>query len=73
MRAAKTNIARKKLITTKEVQQEFLDMDIRKIRAFLNQFCTYKKIGKTYYYPRKEVEKLLLDEECSTEFCIGMY
>lgn len=63
----------RKLMTTKEVQQEYLDMDIRKVRAFLNRFCSYKKIGQTYYYPRKEVEKLLLDEECCTEFSIGVY
>lgn len=64
---------RRRLMTTKEVQEEFLDMDIRKVRAFLNQYCTYKKIGQTYYYSRKEVEELLLDGECCTEFCIGMY
>lgn len=64
---------RRKLMTTKEVQEEFLDMDIRKVRAFLNQYCTYKKIGQTYYYSRKEVEELLLSEECCTEFGIGKY
>lgn len=68
-----SNIRKLKLITAKEVQQEYLNMDIRKIRAFLNQFCGYKKIGKTYYYSRSEVEKLLLDEENCTEFKIGMY
>lgn len=73
MRATKTDITRKKLMTTNEVQQEFLDMDIRKVRAFLNQYCSYKKIGKVYYYSRKEIETLLLNEECSTEFRVGMY
>lgn len=73
MRDTGADNRKRKLMTTKEVQEEFLDMDIRKVRAFLNRFCSYKKIGQTYYYSRKEVEKLLLDGENSTEFCIGMY
>lgn len=73
MRDTETITDKRKLMTTREVQEEFLNMDIRKVRAFLNQFCSYKKIGKNYYYLRAEVEKLLLDEECSTEFFVGMY
>lgn len=64
---------KRKLITAKEVQVEYLDMDIRKIRAFLNRYCGYKKIGRTYYYSRSEVEALLLDEENGFEFTIEGY
>lgn len=67
------NLRKRKLITTKEVQQEYLNMDIRKVRGFLNSFCSYKKIGNTYYYSRSEVEKLLLDENNSIEFELAAY
>ncbi len=61
---------KKKCMTAKEVQDEFINMDIRKLRSFLNQYCSYKKIGKNYYYIRQEVEKLLLDSENSFEYSI---
>lgn len=64
---------RRKLITSKDVQMEYLDMDIRKVRVFLNSYCSYKKIGNTYYYPRSEVERLLLDDDVSSEFKIDAY
>lgn len=67
------DMKRRKLITAKEVREEYLDMDIRKIRRFLNRFCGYKKIGRTYYYSRLEVEALLLDEENGIEFTIETY
>lgn len=61
---------KKKLMTCKEVQQEFLPMDVRKLRTFLNTYCSFKKIGNVYYYNRSEVEKLLNDTENSFEFPI---
>lgn len=67
------NIKSCRLMTAKEVQAEYLNMDIRKLRCFLNEFCTYRKIGKTYFYSRAEVEKLLLDENSSTEFQLIAY
>lgn len=57
-----------KLMTAKEVQAEYLNMDIRKLRAFLNQNISYIKIGVRYYYQRAEVEKLLMDTENSYEY-----
>ena len=61
---------KKKCMTAKEVQEEFINMDIRKLRSFLNQYCSYKKIGKNYYYIRQEVETLLLDSKNSFEYSI---
>ena len=44
-------------MTAKEVQEEFINMDIRKLRSFLNQYCSYKKIGKNYYVRVRCVKK----------------
>lgn len=63
----------RKMMTAMEVQREFLNMDIRKIRTFLNQYCNYKKIGNTYMYLRSEVEALLLDQDNSYEFPLERY
>lgn len=63
---------KRKCMTAKEVQQEYLDMDIKKLRAFLNRYCSYKKIGNTYFYPRSEVEELLLNHK-NTEYQIETY
>lgn len=65
-------VPKRKCMTAKEVKEEYLDMDIKKIRAFLNQYCSYKKIGNTYVYSREEVERLLLSED-SIEFQIDTY
>lgn len=54
---------RRKLLSVLDVQSEYLDMDCRKLRAFLNSNCNYKKIGNTYFYSRAEVESLLLSDE----------
>lgn len=62
-----------KLMTAKEVQEEFLDMDIRKLRAFLNQNVAYIKIGSRYFYHRSAVESLLTDTENSYEFKLSRY
>lgn len=64
--------SKRKCMTAKEVQQEYLDMDIKKLRAFLNRYCSYKKIGNTYFYPRSEIEELLLNHE-NTEYKIETY
>ena len=63
---------KRKCMTAKEIKMEILDMDIKKLRIFLNQYCSYKKIGNTYYYSRKEVEELLLGDN-NIEFDIGTY
>lgn len=65
--------SKKKLMSAKDVQEEYLNMDIRKLRAFLNQNIAYVKIGVRYYYQRSQVEKLLLDTENSYEFRLDNY
>ena len=57
-----------KLITLKEIQKEYLNIDRRRLQTLLNRFCAYKKIGRIYYYSRAEVERMLLDEENSVEY-----
>lgn len=54
---------RRKLLSVQDIQREFINMDARKLRAFLNANCNYKKIGNTYYYSRAELEDLLLADE----------
>lgn len=62
-----------KLMTAKDVQKEFLNMDIRKLRAFLNQNIAYIRIGRRFFYHRSEVEELLTDTENSYEFEMDTY
>lgn len=62
----------RKLLSIQDIQREYLDMDCRKLRAFLNSQCNYKKIGNTYYYSRAEVNSLLLSEE-KVEYEINPY
>lgn len=62
----------RKLLSVQDIQREYLDMDCRKLRAFLNSQCNYKKIGNTYYYSRAEVNSLLLSEE-KVEYEINPY
>lgn len=64
--------SRRKLLSVLDVQSEYLDMDCRKLRAFLNSNCNYKKIGNTYFYSRAEVESLLLSDE-KMEYEISPY
>lgn len=59
---------KKKLMTSKDIQEEFLDMDIRKLRAFLNQNIAYIKVGKRYYYKRADLEKLLNLNDCTKSY-----
>ncbi len=62
----------RKLLSVQDIQREYLNMDCRKLRAFLNSRCNYKKIGNTYYYSRAEVNSLLLSEE-KVEYEINPY
>ena len=64
----KTIKSSRRLVSAKEVQEEYLDIDIRTIRKFLNQYCSYKKIGRQYFYLRSDVERLLGDPEITYEF-----
>ena len=64
--------SRRKLLSVLDVQSEYLDMDCRKLGAFLNSNCNYKKIGNTYFYSRAEVESLLLSDE-KMEYEISPY
>ena len=60
-----------KLMTAKEVQQEFLPMDIRKVRLFLNANCRVRKIGNQYFYVREEIEKMLIRVEGNVVYHSG--
>lgn len=70
MEGKRSGKKRKRMMSAREVQEEYLNMDIRTIRKFLNQCCSYKKIGKQYYYLRKEVEALLEDQDHNCEFTL---
>ena len=72
MSSGSDSISNRKFMTAKDVQQEYLDMDMKKLRAFLNRYCSYKRIGNTYFYPRSEIEGLLLDHK-NTEYKIETY
>lgn len=58
-----SNHIKTKLITAKQVQKEYLPVDIRKVRAFLNANCRVRKIGNQYFYVREEIEKMLIRVE----------
>lgn len=62
---------RRKLLTVKEIKEDYISMNEPKLRAFLNSTITYIKIGNRYYYPRSKVEKLLLDTDNSYEYKIN--
>lgn len=68
----KTKVQRK-LMTAREVRDEYLCMDIRKLRTFLNENISFVKIGNRYYYQRSKIEKLLNDTENSYDFRVGTY
>lgn len=57
-----------KLMTARQVQEEYLNIDIRRLRSFLNTYCHYRKIGRQYYYVRDEVEKRLLETDRNMEY-----
>lgn len=63
----------RKLMSVREVREEYLCMDIRKLRTFLNQNIVFVKIGNRYYYHRSKVEQLLNDTENVHEFSVGTY
>lgn len=58
-----TNYNHTKLITAKQVQEEYLPIDIRRVREFLNENCKMRKIGSQYFYIRQEVEEKLINVE----------
>lgn len=62
-----------KLMSVREVQEEYLNIDCRKLRMFLNTYLSYVKIGRLYYYQRSEVEALLTDKDNSYEFKLDDY
>lgn len=66
-------LVQRKLMTAREVRDEYLYMDIRKLRTFLNKNISFVKIGNRYYYQRSKVEKLLNDTENSYDFRVGTY
>lgn len=66
-------VLKRKLMSAGEVRDEYLGMDIRKLRTFLNRNIAFVKIGNRYYYQRSEVERLLSDTENSHEFKVGTY
>lgn len=66
-------LVQRKLMTAREVRDEYLYMDIRKLRTFLNENISFVKIGNRYYYQRSKVEKLLNDTENSYDFRVGTY
>ncbi len=70
--AEKQKNNKRKLVSVLDVQREYLNIDCRKLRAFLNSQCNYKKIGNTYFYSRAEVESLLLSDE-QVEFEVKPY
>ncbi|WP_125142152.1 hypothetical protein [Clostridium transplantifaecale] len=59
-----------KLITAKQVQEDYLNIDIRNVRAFLNAYCRYRKIGNQFFYIREEVEEKLLESNDDIEYRI---
>lgn len=62
---------KRKLLTVKEIREDYISMSEPKLRAFLNSTIPYLKIGNKYYYPRSEVEKLLVDTENSYEYQVN--
>lgn len=58
-----TNNNHTKLITAKQVQEEYLPIDIRRVRKFLSENCKMRKIGSQYFYIRQEVEQKLIYAE----------
>lgn len=57
-----------KLITARQVQQEYLNIDLRRLRNLLNTNCHYRKIGRQYFYIREEVEHQLLNTDNNVEY-----
>ena len=59
-----------KLITAKQVQREYLNMSIHYVRRLLNTYCSYRKIGRQYFYSREEVEQKLLATDKNIEYSL---
>lgn len=62
------NSPQTKLMTARQVQEELLPLDIRKVREFLNANCKVRKIGNRYFYIRKEVEQKLIQAEGNADY-----
>lgn len=62
------NSPQTKLMTARQVQEELLPLDIRKVREFLNANCKVRKIGNLYFYIRKEVEQKLIQAEGNIDY-----
>lgn len=60
-----------KLITAKQVQQEYLNLSLHYVRHFLNTYCSYRKIGRQYFYSREEVEQKLLATDKNIEYSLA--
>lgn len=63
----------RKLMSVREIQEEYLNIDSRRLRVFLNTYLSFVKIGRLYYYQRSEVEALLTDKDNSYEFKLDDY
>lgn len=48
-----------KMISVYDVQRQYIHGSYKKIKAFCLTYLQYKKIGRTYYFNRAELEKLL--------------
>ena len=53
----------RKLMTIKDIGNELICADYKKLKAFCLENFNYKKIGNVYYFNRKEVESVLLDNK----------
>lgn len=62
------NSPQTKLMTARQVQEELLPLDIRKVREFLNANCKVRKIGNRYFYIRREVEQKLIQAEGNADY-----
>lgn len=52
-------IEKRKYITIKEIQQEYLPISKKRIRKFVQQYLNAKYIGGRIFVDRQELEKLL--------------
>lgn len=48
-----------KMVTIAEVQKEYLPGSYKKIKSFCLTYLSFMKIGRTYYFNRTELEKLI--------------
>lgn len=48
-----------KMVTIADVQKEYLPGSYKKIKSFCLTYLSFMKIGRTYYFNRTELEKLI--------------